>query len=65
MAEITRPSGCSDWLDLAFVQRELMSLYSRLHIASISLSDTVSELEKFGVTRSRKVAHDWVQKAGL
>jgi putative transposase len=70
MAEITRLSGCSDWLELDFVKRErtpreLMKLGIRLHLAGLSLSNTVSELEKFGVQRSRKAVHDWVQKADL
>ena len=31
----------------------------------LSLSNTISEREKFGVERSRKAVHDWVQKADL
>jgi putative transposase len=70
MAEITRLSGCSDWLELAFVERErtpseLMKLGIRLHLAGLSLSNTIAELAKFGVDRSRKAVHDWVQKAEL
>jgi len=42
-----------------------MSLGIRLHLAGLSLSNTVKELEKFGVQRSRKAIHDWVQKADL
>ena len=70
MAEITRLSGCSDWIDLEFVERQrtppqLMKLGIRLHLAGLSLSNTVRELERFGVQRSRKAVHDWVQKANL
>jgi len=70
MTEIARLSGCSDWIDLDFVERErtpseLMKLGIRLHLAGLSLSNTVTELEKFGVKRSRKAIHDWVQKADL
>ena len=70
MAEITRLSGCSDWIDLEFVERQrtppqLMKLGIRLHLAGLSLSNTVRELEWFGVKRSRKAVHDWVQKADL
>ena len=70
MAEITRLSGCSEWIDLDFVKRErtprrLMELGIRLHLAGLSLSNTVSELETFGVQRSRKAGHDWIQKADL
>ena len=70
MVEVTYLSGCSDWLELDFVKRErtpseLMQIGIRLHLAGLSLSNTVSELEKFGVQRSRKAIHDWVQKADL
>jgi putative transposase len=70
MPEIARLSGASDWLELDFVERErtprcLMKLGIRLHLAGLSLSNTVSELERFGVQRSRKAVHDWVQKADL
>ena len=62
--------GASGWIDLEFVQREwtpreLMALGIRLHLGGLSLSNTVRELEKFGVKRSRKAVHDWVQKADL
>jgi len=70
MAEITRLSGCSECIDLSFVEcertpRRLMELGIRLHLAGLSLSNTVKELEKFGVQRSRNAVHDWVQKADL
>jgi len=70
MAKIARLSGCSDWINVEFVERErtpprLMRLGIRLHLAGLSLSSTVSELEKSGVKRSRKAVHNWVQKAGL
>lgn len=70
MAEIARLSGCNDWLNLDFVghertPRRLMQLGIRLHLAGLSLSNTISELEKFSVQRSRKAVHDWVQKPDL
>ncbi|WP_436348116.1 IS6 family transposase [Natronorubrum sp. FCH18a] len=70
MPKIDRLSGCSDWIDLSFVERErtprqLMELGIRLHLAGLSLSNTVRELEKFGVERSRKTVHDWVHKCDL
>ena len=70
MAKITRLSGRSDWIELDFVERErtpseLMQVGIRLHLAGLSLSNTIRELEKFGVKRSRKAIHDWVQKADL
>ncbi len=42
-----------------------MTLGIRLHLAGLSLSNTISELEKSSVQRSRKAVHDWVQKADL
>ncbi|MDF9748570.1 IS6 family transposase [Natrinema salsiterrestre] len=70
MPKISRLSGCSDWIDLSFVERErtprqLMELGIRLHLAGLSFSNTVRELEKFGVERSRKAVHDWVHKCDL
>jgi putative transposase len=70
MPEIVRLSGASDWIELDFVERErtpsrLMELGIRLHLAGLSLSNTIRELEKFGVKRSRKAVHDWVQKTDL
>ena len=70
MPKIRRLSGCSDWIDLSFVERErtprqLIELGIRLHLAGLSLSNTVRELEKFGVERSRKAVHDWVHKCDL
>ncbi|WP_097009704.1 IS6 family transposase [Natronoarchaeum philippinense] len=70
MAEIERLSGRSDWMDLEFVERErtpseLMELGIRLQLVELSLLNTVSELEEFGVERSRKAVHDRVHKAGL
>ena len=46
MAEITRLSGHSDWIELDFVERErtpseLMKLGIRLHLAGLSLSNTI------------------------
>ena len=70
MAEIARLSGHSDWIEVEFVERErtpseLMQLGIRLHVAEISLLNTIRKLEKFGVERSRKAVHDWVQKTDL
>lgn len=70
MTEITRLSGCMDWFHLDYVERErtpseLMELGIRLHLSGLSLSNTIWELEKFGVKGSRKAVHDWIQKADL
>ena len=61
MAKITRLSGRSDWIELEFVERErtpskLMQVGIRLHVAEISLLNTIRKLEKFGVERSRKAS---------
>ncbi len=45
--------------------RELMAFGIRLHPGGLSLSNTVRELEKYGVKRSRKAVHDWVHEADL
>lgn len=70
MAEIARLSGHSDWIDLEFVEREetsieTMKLGIHLHVAGLSLLDTISILERFNVDRCRSTVHNWVQKAEL
>jgi putative transposase len=70
MAKINHLSGCTDWIDLDFVERQrtpkrAMKLGIQLQLAELSLSNTVSVLEELGVKRSRKAIHDWVQKADL
>jgi len=70
MAEITRLSGDSDWIDLDFVERQrtpeqAMALGIQSHVAGLSLSNTVELLDALGVDRSRKAIHDWVHKADL
>jgi putative transposase len=70
MAEITRLSGGSDCMELDVMEREATpepadeTRYS-LHLEGLSLSNTVSELERFGVDRSRSTVHNWMQKTGL
>jgi len=70
MPEIARLTGCTDWIDLEFVERQrtpeyAMKLGIQLQLAGLSLSNTVSILDELGVERSRKAIHDWVQKADL
>ncbi len=70
MPENERLSGSIDQIDLAFVEREatprfLMKLSIQLHLAGLSLSNTVSILEVFGVQRARSTVHNWVHKADL
>lgn len=70
MTETDRLSGRSEWIDLDSVERErtprqLMELGIRLHLTGLSLSNTVRKLERFGVERSQKAVHDWIQKCDL
>ena len=70
MPKTTRLSGCLDEINLEFVDREatsrlLMKLSIQLHLAGLSLSNTVSILEIFGVERARSTVHNWVHKADL
>ena len=70
MPENDRLSGCLDEINLEFVEREatprlLMKLSIQLHLAGLSLSNTVSILEVFGVERARSTVHNWVHKADL
>ena len=70
MPENDRLSGCLDEINLEFVEREatprlLMKLSIQLHLAGLSLSNTVLFLEVFGVERVRSTVHNWVHKADL
>jgi len=70
MPENDRLNGCLDEINLEFVEREatprlLMKLSIQLHLAGLSLSNTVSILEVFGVERARSTVHNWVHKADL
>jgi transposase-like protein len=63
-------NGCLDQIDLDFVEREatprlLMKLSIQLHLAGLSLSNTGSILDIFGVERARSTVHNWVHKADL
>jgi transposase-like protein len=70
MPENARLNGNLDEIDLEFVERKatprfLMKLSIQLHLAGLSLSNTVSILELFGVTRARSTVHNWIHKADL
>ena len=70
MPENDRLNGTSDKIDLEFVEREatprlLMKLSIQLHLAGLSLSNTVTILKVFGVKRARSTVHNWVHKADL
>ena len=42
-----------------------MTLGIQLYLAGLSLSNTVSILVQFGVSRARSTVHNWVHKADL
>jgi len=70
MLEIARLSGDTGCFELGFVEREAtpepaMKLGIRLHLAGLSLSNTISVLDTLGVERCRSTVHNWVQKADL
>ncbi len=70
MAEIARLNGHLSEIELGFVEREatpeqFMKLGIQLHLRGLSLSNTVSVLDKFGVNRARSTVHNWVHKADL
>jgi len=62
MPENVHLNGNLDEIDLEFVEREatprfLMKLSIQLHLAGLSLSNTVSIIELFGVNRARSTVH--------
>ena len=70
MPKNARLSGSIAQFDLAFVEREatprfLMKLGIQLHLSGLSLSNTISILDIFGVSRARSTVHNWVHKAEL
>ncbi len=70
MPKNDRLNGCLDDIDVNFMEREatprlLMKLGIQLHLAGLSLSNTVAILEVFGVERPRSTVHNWVHKADL
>ncbi len=70
MPDNDRLDGCLNEIELEFVEREptprlLMKLGIQLHLAGLSLSNTISILEIFGVSRARSTVHNWVHKADL
>ena len=70
MPKSTGLNDCLDEIDLDFVEREattrlLIKLSIQLHLVGLSLSNTVSILEIFGIDRARSMIHNWVHKAEL
>jgi len=59
IAKFNQSSGCNDWLELGYVERErapsqLMKLEFRYHLSGLSLSNTLIEiwLWSFAIRRS-------------
>ena len=70
MPENDRHNGCLDDINLEFGEREatprlLMKLSIQLHLAKLSVLNTVTILWVFGVDRARSTVHNWVHKADL
>ena len=70
MPENDRLDGCLNEIELGFVEREatpklLMKLSIQLHLTGLSLSNTVSIFEIFGVSRARSTVHNWIHKTEL
>jgi len=70
MPEIARLTGRTGPIELDFVERvhtptEIMEYAVELHLNCLSLSNTVTSLERFGIERARSTIHNWVQKADL
>ena len=70
MPENARLSKDIDAIELGFMEREAtpqfaMKLGIQMHLAGLSLSNTVSVLESLGVERVRSTIHNWVHKADL
>jgi transposase-like protein len=66
MAEINRLNGDSDWIGVDFIQKEetprqLMQYGIELHLASLSLAETTSFFDIFGIDRCRSTVHNWVR----
>jgi hypothetical protein len=70
MPENDRLDGCLNEIELGVVEREatpklLMKLGIQLRLTGLSLSNTVSILEIFGVSRVRSTVHNWIHTAEL
>lgn len=70
MQEIARFTERNGFPELEFMEREVtpesaMKLGIQLHLARLSLADTVSVLAGMGVERCRTTVHNWIQKVDL
>ncbi|WP_317175747.1 IS6 family transposase [Halomontanus rarus] len=70
MPENSHPTPSIGQIDLDFVEREatprlFMKISIQLHLAVLSLLNTVRIFETFGVERARSTVHNWVHRADL
>jgi transposase-like protein len=70
MPKNARLNGDIDAIELDFVERELTPKFAvklgiQMHLAGLSLSNTVAVLSSLGVERVRSTVHNWVHKADL
>jgi len=68
MTEFDRLSGCIDWIDVSFVERERTPAWAirvgiRRHFSGTSTRDASQHLEELGVHRSHVTIHNGVHKA--
>lgn len=54
-----------DFVDAVHTPKPVMEFAIELHLAGLSLSDTVVFIERFGISRARSTVHNWVKKADL
>jgi len=54
-----------DFVDAVHTPTPVMEYAIELHLAGLSLSNTVEMIERFGVSRARSTIHNWVKKADL
>jgi len=70
MPENARLNGSINQIDFAYVEREatprlLMKLSIQIHLAGLTLSNTVSIPRVFCVEQARFTVHNWVRKTDL
>lgn len=70
ITENTRFNGSIDQINFVFVEREgtqqfLMRFSIQLRLARLSLSNTVTIMEPFGVEHACSTVHNWIPKADL
>ncbi len=70
MTESERLSGCIEWIDLSFVERQRTPEWAiqvgiRCHLAGMSTRNVSQFLDELGVQRSHVAVHNWVHKADL